>query len=277
MWIVALLWGGVGAPVAHAEDAEGITLTELGDIYPYLPPEGANNWDPQPLVDAIRGSGLTFTPKDVYALIDKEVHPAVTKVVADMAALFYDGKLKSLSQQRIDARKGQPRTSVDLDSSNFVVLFENFNDYENQRIEAEKTLGPLAGRSADESQSVYERRARAWTEQLVKRQGPFEGQAENTTFTVTLAARVDNRDGCDRAVADVLLGQIDFDLFRLGMGVKTLENIIDFQSTSTEMVRFTVEGERRFEAVGRCGTRAGNFKATLHRTFEGSWSGSGGF
>jgi hypothetical protein len=277
---VALILALLTTPGAQAQEdagASGIEITKLGDIYPHLPPEGARNWQPQPLVDAIRGSGLTFSPKDVYELVDNRVHPDVIKIVADMAALYYDGSMQPLSEMQAMARKGQPRTSLDLTEGNFVQLFEFFNDVQNEIAEAESRVGPKKPKQPDESVSVFERRVRAWEERRVKAVGPFEGRGEAMTFNLTLPATVQDRDGCKRPVAQVVLTDLDFDLFRTGMGVKALENVVEVSSGNIERMAFTVEGDRRFEALGRCNLTSTRLRATLQRTWEGAWTGSGSF
>ncbi|MCB9685078.1 MAG: hypothetical protein H6738_07355 [Alphaproteobacteria bacterium] len=265
---------------AHAEDTPGIVIEKVGDIYPVLPPPGATRWNPQPLLDAIKASTGTFTPKDVYELIDHEVRPDVVSAVAAKAALFYDpNNMVALSVQQQRARGGAMKQTVTLDGTNFAQLFETFSDYRNELTAADGRVAALGERRADESQSMYERRARAREEQLVKVRGPFEGRIGSTTFVITLPATVEERDGCSRAVAAWNANAIDFDLFRFTMGTTRAAsaNVALSQSPSIDKAWFVIDAQRRFEVLGKCGTTGSKAKVTMSRTPEGAWSGTAGF
>lgn len=271
LWLLAALWTGTAL-------AEDLVILSVADIYPLMPPPGAKHWDPAPVVAAVQASPTAFTPKDVYALVDAEVHPEVIKAVAARAALFYDPKWRPLAAQAADARRGQPATTVTVDEKNFVELFEFFNDAKNEITAAEARVGALGTRRDDESQSMFERRSRAHQEALVKARGPFEGRIEATTFSVSLPATVVERDGCKRSVASIPLEAVSFDLFRTGMGTRAASNPVTLVGTPTvDSAQFTTESPRRFEAVGRCGTTGTRLRMTLKRTWDGQWSGSGGF
>lgn len=266
--------------VAQAQDPPGIVIEKVGDIYPILPPAGATRWDPKPLLDAIKASTATFTPKDVYELVDRQVRPDVISAVAAKAALFYDpNAMIALSVQRERARGGAMKSTVTLDQNNFAVLFETFSDLRNDVAGADARIGELGDRRADESQSMYERRARTRDEQLVKARGPFEGRIAATTFAVTLPATVTDRDGCSRSVAAWNASAIDFELFRYTMGTKTSASapVALTASPAIDKVWFTIDGQRRFEIVGKCGTTGTKAKVTMSRTPEGAWSGQAGF
>ncbi|MCA9492076.1 MAG: hypothetical protein KC621_19220 [Myxococcales bacterium] len=266
--------------VAHAEDTPGIVIEKVGDIYPILPPPGATRWDPNPLIEAIKASTGTFTPKDVYELIDHEVRPDVVSAVAAKAALFYDkNNMVSLTVQQQRARGGAMKQTVTLDDNNFAQLFQTFSDHRDAIAGADARVGALGDRRSDESQSMYERRARARDEQLVKVRGPFEGRIANTTFTITLPATVQERDGCSRAVAAWNANAIDFDLFRYTMGTTRAASatVALTQSPSIDKAWFVIDAQRRFEVLGKCGTTGSKAKVTMTRTPEGAWSGSAGF
>jgi hypothetical protein len=48
-------------------------------------------------------------------------------------------------------------------------------------------------------------------------------------------------------------------------------------SPTIDKAWFTVEGTRRFEAIGRCGTTATRVRLTLNRGHDGAWTGNGQF
>lgn len=258
----------------------GIVINKVADIYPILPPAGARSWDPKPLIDAIKSSTATFTPKDVYELIDRKVRPDVITPVAAKAGLFYDpNSMLAIADQQAKARGAAMKSSLTLDSATFVQLFEFFQDMKNELDAAEARVGPLQPQQGNETQSIFERRARSHQEQVVKARGPFEGRIQNTTFVVTLDAAVTDRDGCSRSVATWDAGAVSFDLFRLGMGTTKASTALVALSTSptVEKAQFTLENPRRFEILGRCGTTASKGRITMTRTPEGAWSGTAAF
>ncbi len=279
-WFLAA-WMALPGGVAWAEDPKpaptGIVITKVADIYPILPPPGAKTWDPKPLVDAIKASTSTFTPKDVYELIDRKVRPDVITPVAVKAGLFYDpNSMLALSDQQAKARGAAPKQTLTLDAAQFVQVFEFFQDMKNELAGADARVGPLPPQAGNETPSIFERRARSHQEQLVKARGPYEGRMQNTTFAVTLPATVSERDGCSRAVATWDGNGVAFDLFRLGMGTtKASTAIVQLTNSPTvEKAQFTVETPRRFEVLGRCGTAGKTARITMSRTAEGVWSGS---
>ena len=176
---MALVWSLVGA--AWAQD---LVITKFEDILPLLPPPDATKWDPKPLVDAIGKSTFAFTPNHYYTLVDRAANTEVVKIVAAKAAVYYDPKALPIDVQAANARRGQPKATIPLGTSNFVELFEFFNDVKNDSDAATAQIGPAAPRGPDESANLYERRIRARQEQLVKATGPFEGRIEATTFQV---------------------------------------------------------------------------------------------
>ncbi len=275
MIVLALaMWGALAA------EPTPIVITKVGDIYPVLPPAGATKWDPNPLITAIKATEATFTPKDVYELIDRQVRADVITAVAAKAALFYDpNTMLALSVQQERARGGAPKQTVTLDQTSFVQLFEAFSDHRNEVQQVEQRVGALGDRRADESQSMYERRARTREEQLVKARGPFDGRIGGTTFAVTLPATVQERDGCSRSVATWDANVVSFDLFRYTMGTTRSSSaaVALTASPSVEKAWFTVDNPRRFEVIGRCGTTGTKAKITMSRTPEGAWSGTAGF
>ena len=277
--LLMLLLCASSAGAAETPAAEGgIVVAELADIYPHLPPEGARSWDPKPLIEAIRASSFEFTPKHVYELIDRQVHVEVIKTVAARAALFYDpATMLPLSAQSERARQGAMKQTVTLDERSFVQLFEFFSDVHNDLAEVEKRVGPLQPRQPNETQSMFERRARARDERLVKERGPFEARVANTTFALTLPAQVVERDGCARAVASWDATAVSFDLFRSTMGTTkaSAAPVTLTASPTIELARFTVDGTRRFEVLGRCGTTASRVRLNLNRSPEGQWTGNG--
>jgi hypothetical protein len=258
----------------------GIVVNKVADIYPILPPAGAKSWDPKPLIDAIKASTATFTPKDVYELIDRKVRPDVIAPVAAKAGLFFDpNSMLAISDQQAKARGSAMKQSLTLEDATFVQLFEFFQDMKNELDAAEARVGPLQAQQGSETQSIFERRARSHQEQVVKARGPFEGRIQNTTFVVTLSASVSDRDGCSRSVATWDAGAVSFDLFRLGMG-NTKVSVLPVQlsaSPTVEKAQFTLENPRRFEILGRCGTTATKGRITMSRTPEGVWTGTASF
>ena len=274
----ALLWLSILTSAAPAEDGDGgIVITKLEDIYPLLPPEGATKWDPAPVVEAVKASDFEFTPKHAYELIDREVHPEIVQMVCAKAALFYDPTWKPLHVTAADARRGQPAETLSLTESSFVRLFEFFNDAQNDIAAAEGRVGPLTAQQASESGSMFERRKRKRDEDLARARGPHHGRIEATTFDLTFGATTAERGGCSRAVSEVDLSSLSFDLFRLGMGVRDVSNAVAVKSSSIESARFTTESPRRFEVLGRCGTKGSRLRLTMARTHDGQWSGSGTF
>jgi hypothetical protein len=265
------------ALTAAAPAEDGITITKLEDIYPLLPPPGATKWDPAKVVEAVHASDYEFTPKHAYELVDRQVHPEIVKAVCAKAALFYDPSWKPMSVIAAEARRGQPAQTIPLTNADFVRLFEFFNDVKNELEAAEGRIGPLQAQQSSESVSMFERRARKRDEDLTRARGPHEGRIEATTFDLTLDATTADRDGCSRAVAEVDLSNLSFDLFRVGMGVKEVSNPVTVKSSSIESARFTAESPRRFEVLGRCGTKSTRLRMTLVRTWDGKWSGAGTF
>jgi hypothetical protein len=255
----------------------GIVITKVADIYPVLPPPGAKSWDPKPLIDAIKVSPTVFTPKDVYELVDRKVRADVIQPVAAKAGLFYDPTARpAISDQQIAARAPAMKQTVTYADGQFVQLFEFFVDRKNDLAAAETRVGPLEPQKGTESQSIFERRARSHQEQVVKAKGPPEGRIQNTTFVVTLAATVSERDGCSRAVAVWDGAAVSLDVFRLGMGTtKASTALVQLTNSPTvEKAQFTLENPRRFEILGRCGTTGKQGRVTMSRTPEGVWSGT---
>jgi hypothetical protein len=253
-------------------------INRVEDIYPLLPPPGARSWDPTPVVAAVNASTFAFTPKHYYEVIDKQVPPEIVKAVAAKAAVFYDANALPLSVQAANARRGQPSQTINVGASDFVVLFEFFNDVQNDILEAEGRLGPLQPRGSTESVNVYEKRVRAREEALVRARGPLEGRIEATTFLLDLPASVVERDGCKRSVTTMEMTSIPIELFRTGMGARTTTAVMDTKAAPTiEKAQFTIESPRRFEVIGRCGTTGTRLRLTAKRTFDGKWTGQGGF
>lgn len=258
--------------------APGPVINRVEDIWPLLPPPGTKTWNPQPVVDAVNASPHVFTPKDYYACVDHAVPADITKAVAARAAVFYDPSALPLTTLAANARRGQPAQTIPVGASDFTVLFEFFNDVQNDLTEAESHAPPDTPQAPSESQSMYERRMRARDEALVQARGPFEGRIEATTFQVDLPASVVDKDGCKRSYAVVDMSVIPIDLFRVGMGTRATTAIVDTRSSATvETARFTVENPRRFEVVGRCGTTGTKAHLTMKRTYDGKWSAQGGF
>jgi hypothetical protein len=106
--------------------ADDVVITQVADIYPKLPPEGAKAWDPAPLVQGIYASPFEFTPKHVYELIDASVRPEVIQAVAARAALFYDPGALPLGTLAANARLGQAKQTLTLDERSFAILFESY-------------------------------------------------------------------------------------------------------------------------------------------------------
>jgi hypothetical protein len=253
-------------------------IRKFEDIFPLLPPEGAKRWDPQPLAQAIGKSEFQFTPNHYYELLDKHVHPDITKIVSARAGLFYDPNALALDQQQQRARQGHTPSTIPVTASNFLELFEFFNDRKNEFDAAEAKVGPLAPQGSSETTSAYERRARTRLESLVKARGPSEGEIDATSFALDLPAGVVERDGCKRSVTSMDMSEITLDLFRAAAGTTATNSPISVAGSSTvESARFTLEAPKRFEVVGRCGTTATKLRMTVHRTWDGHWSGQGGF
>ena len=270
--------GSAAPAVAEEPEDKGIVIATFDDIFPKLPPEGARQWDPAPLVEAIGRSEFTFTPNHYYELLDKRVHPEVVKMVCAKAAVFCDPNALPLDEIEARARAGQTPVTKSLTQSNFVELFEFFNDVKNDLDRAEANVGPLAPMGRSESVSVYERRARTRLERLAKARGPAEGRVEATTFQLSLPAAPADRDGCMRSVATVDVSNLTLDLFRTAAGSTATHNTVAVRGSSTiDAARFTIENPKRFEVLGRCGTTGKTLRMTLNRTWDGSWSGSGGF
>lgn len=261
-------------PAWSADDDEPIVINRVRDIYPLLPPPDARHWDPTPVVEAIEQSSGTFTPADAYALVDREAPPEIIEAMSHRAALFYDPSWRSLDAQRIAARTPQPPQTISVGQGDFAVLFEFFNDVKNDIAQEEAALGPLQ-RGPSETDSLFERRSRKHTEDLIRATGPHEARIEATTFNITLPASTQQRDGCSRAVASVDLSALDFELFRLGMGVRSAYNDVKLRSSTIESARFDTRSGGRFEALGRCGSTGKQAKLSLTRTHDGVWSGTG--
>lgn len=275
--MVMLFWS---IAAAQSPAPSGIVINKLADIYPALPPAGARSWDPNPLIAAIKASPATFTPKDVYELIDRKVRPDVITPVAAKAGLFFDpNSMLALSDQQARARGGAMKQTLTLDHTSFVQLFEFFQDAKNDLDAAEARVGPLQPQQGNETQNLYERRARAHQEQVVRARGPIEGRVQGATFVVTLPAAQAERDGCARAVAAWDANPVSFDLFRLAMGTTKASGVpVTLASSPTvEKAQFTLENPRRFEIVGRCGTAGSKGRITMTRTPEGAWTGSASF
>jgi hypothetical protein len=275
--LLILWWCGLVSAVAA--DAAPITISKFEDIVPLLPPPGASKWDPAPLVAGIGASTFPFTPKHYYALVDRgNVHPDVVKAVAAKAAVFYDPNAKPLAVIAQNARQTASPSTITLGQSNFVELFEFFNDVKNDLAAAEAAAGPNTPQGASENANIYERRVRTREEKLVAAKGPIEGKVDRTTFVVDLPASVLDQGGCKRSVATVDLDELSFDLFRTAMGtVAPVAKVTLTGSTNLETAQFTIEGSRRFEAIGRCGTTGTKLKMSMSRTWDGKWAGSGAF
>lgn len=273
-----LTWSaGVAEAADPAPEPTGIVINKVADIYPILPPPGAKSWDPKPLVDAIKASTATFTPKDVYDLVDHKVRPDVIQPVAAKAGLFYDpNSMLAISDQQAKARGAAMKQTITVDGPQFVQVFEFFNDMKNEIASATTRVGALEPQKPNETASIYERRARSHQEQVVKALGPYEGRIQNTTFVVTLPATQQDKDGCNRAVAVWDGAPVSFDLFRLGMGTTKASTVMVAlaNSPTVEKAQFTVEPPRRFEVLGRCGTTGKQVRLTMSRTPEGAWSGT---
>ena len=269
-WSLALAQQPAPAP-------SGIVINKVADIYPVLPPAGAKSWDPKPLIDAIKASPTQFTPKDVYELIDRKVRTDVIQPVAAKAGLFYDpNSMLAISDQQVKARATAMKQTLTYDNTSFVQLFEFFSDIKNELAAAEARVGPLQAQQGNETQSIFERRARSHQEQVVKAKGPPEGRIQNASFVVTLTASVSDRDGCSRAVAVWDGAAVSFDLFRLGMGTtKSSSAIVQLTNSPTvEKAQFTLDSPRRFEILGRCGTTGKQGRITMSRSVDGVWTGT---
>jgi hypothetical protein len=277
--LLVLWWCSLVSAVAADAAATSITISKFEDIAPLLPPPGASKWDPAPLVAGIGASTFTFTPKHYYALVDRgNVHPDVVKAVAAKAAVFYDPSAKPLPTQAQTARQSAPASTVPLNQGNFVELFEFFNDVKNDLAAAESSAGSTAPQSASESINAYERRVRTRDEKLVALKGPIEGKVDKTTFVVDLPASVVEQGGCKRSVSSVTLDELSFDLFRTAMGtVAPTARVSVGGSTNIETAQFSIEGSRRFEVIGRCGTTGTKLHLSMSRTWDGKWTGQGGF
>ncbi|MEQ1507864.1 MAG: hypothetical protein ABMB14_36890, partial [Myxococcota bacterium] len=277
-WLFVWLGFGIAEAQEPAPAPTGITITRPEDIYAKLPPPGATQWDSAPLVAGVTASTFPFTPKHYYDLLDHEVPPEILRVVAAKAAVFYDPNALPLPRIAANARRGAPKSTVQLDAAHFVVLFEFFNDAKNDLAEADTRVGPLAPRGPSETVNLYERRVRARDEALAKARGPVEGRIEGTTFMVDLPATVAETGGCKRSVATADMSAIAFELFRGALGtIATTAAVKTPNSPTIEAARFTLENPRRFEVIGRCGTTGTKLRMTLTRTFDGTWSGQGGF
>ena len=170
------------------------------------------------------------------------------------------------------------KSTIALGPSNFVELFEFFNDTKNDLAAAEASVGKVTPQGPTETINLYERRMRTREENLIKAKGPIEGRIDHTTFTVDLPAVVTERDGCSRSVATADMSELPFDLFRGAMGtVAAAAKLSMSGSTNIETAQFTIEGARRFEAIGRCGTTGTKLKLTMSRSWDGKWTGAGGF
>jgi hypothetical protein len=277
LWMLGLaLAPSVGAE--EPEEAEAaLVVARFEDIEPMLPPAGARQWDPGPLVEAIARSSFTFTPKHYYELLDKRVHVDVVKIVASRSGVFYDPAALPLDEIQARSRRGQTSAQVALGSSNFVEMFEFFNDRKNELDAAEARIGPSKPKGSNESDSVFEKRERVRLERLAHARGPTEGRIEATTFQVDLPAAVVDRDGCRRSVAQVDMTDIPLELFRTTAGTTATNAPIAVSGASLESARFTLETPKRFEALGRCGTTGTRLRLTMQRTWDGKWTGQGGF
>ncbi len=260
--------------IAVAQDDAPIVIDRVRDIYPLLPPEDARRWDPAPVVEAIEASDGTFTPADVYALVDRRAPAPIIEAVSHKASLFYDPSWRPLDEQRIAARIPQPAQTLTLTASDFVILFEFFNDVKNDIAAAETALGSLR-RGPSETDSLFERRSRQHTEERIRATGLHEARIASTTFAITLPASTQTLDGCARPVASVDLSALDFDLYRTGVGTRSVRNAIALRSSSIESARFDTNNGARFEVLGRCGGSGRKATLSISRTHDGAWSGTG--
>lgn len=274
-----ILWCTLFDALAADPAPSAISITKFEDIEPALPPPTATKWNPEPLVAGINASTFAFTPKHYYTLVDRGgVNADVLKAVAAKAAVFYDPNAKPLAEQARLARQGAAKSNISIGPDNFVEVLEFFNDAKNDLAAADASVGKATPQGANETIHLYERRMRTRDENLVKAKGPIEGRVDNATFTVILPATVVEQGGCKRSVSTVDLNEVPFDLFRTTMGaVSSTAKLTLTGATNLETAQFSIEGSRRFEAIGRCGTTGATLRLTMSRTFDGKWSGTGAF
>ncbi|MEQ1569164.1 MAG: hypothetical protein ABMA64_26245, partial [Myxococcota bacterium] len=177
-------------PSAPPAAPSTISVNRVEDIYAALPPPGARSWDSAPLVAGINASAFTFTPKHYYDVLDHGCPPEVTKAVAAKAAVFYDAKAIPLPVIAANARAGQAPATITVPSSEFVVLFEFFNDAQNEILVAEQQIPGSPDQAPGETLNAFERRMRTREEALVRARGPVEGRIAATTFVLDLPAVV---------------------------------------------------------------------------------------
>jgi hypothetical protein len=272
--LFALTLSVVATP-AFAQDAPGIEIRRLGDIYPHLPPPGATRWTADKLVAAVEASSVRYSPKDVYELIDKEVPEPVIKAVAAKVGLFYDGSQLPLHVQAQQARQGAAAETIAVNEGNFADFFGWFEKVFAD-IEAAEDQVALPLRKPNETESQYERAVRAADEDRVRLVGPHEGRIQMATFELSLPATVQNKDGCDRPVAVGDASSVDFNLFRDTMGTRLTETLVQITSRSVDKMAFTVT-PRSLYAMGRCGAKSSRLEMTLKRSADGAWTGNGDF
>ncbi|MEN0063265.1 MAG: hypothetical protein AAGA48_14015 [Myxococcota bacterium] len=266
LWIFALQAGFA---------ADEIVIERPADIVPLLPPPDATQWDASKVVEAIRVSAYSFTPSDVYDLVDRQAPARVVEAVAQRAGEPYDPTWRPIDAIAAEARQGQTGETLKLDAATIGRLFTTLEGLQKEVDRARRSVAPLAPRGSGETARLYERRARRHAIDVVRAVGPAQGRIEATTFEVVLPVAQETRGGCKRPVALADLSAMPFSTFRAGMGVLHRVNEVSVTSSTIEHAEFSVNNGFRFEIWGRCGEVAEEARIVMRRTHDGQWSGRG--
>ena len=239
--------------------------------------------------EALELSDHEWKTKDVYALVDLDLDPSLAEKAAAKAGIFWTGGTSLSELTNTGRASAQPQT-IKLTNSDFVILFEEMNDYKNGQDLAVKGVGDLAPRPAHEDDNQYQLRERKHEEAVVSARAPWEGKVDATSFEAELTGGFTAYDGsCTQAHINVDLSMIQFDLFRTAMGGLRVEVPIAVTSKNVEKAQFTAVSPYRFEAWSNpicvsSGAAAGlasqgsKLKITFKRTFDSdSWTGTGEF
>jgi hypothetical protein len=241
------------------------------------------------IAEAIELSSHTFTVKDVYALVDLDLDPALAEKAAKKAGIFWNGAA-SLNQIAADGRASASPQTLSLKNSDLVILFEEINEYKNAEAQAIKAVGELAPRASHEDDNKYQLRKRKHDEAMAHARAPWEGKIDATTFQGEFTGSFTVYDGsCTQAHINVDLSMVKFELFRTAMGGLRVEVPIQATSKNIQKAQFSAMGAYRFEAwstpicvsSGAAASLAGQgskLKITFKRTHDSdTWTGTGEF
>ncbi|NCG17681.1 MAG: hypothetical protein GWP91_01515 [Rhodobacterales bacterium] len=242
------------------------------------------------LTGAIAKTNFDWAFEDVYVLVDLDMPPDIIKMAAGKAGMFYTGNEKSLTKIAADGRETASARTIVLNNSDFVILFETYNDIKYEEEAIRERIGDFKAREEHETDDVFFLRKRKYDEGLLAAVSPVVGKIDKLTFEAMLTGGFTPHDGsCTQGLIEIDLNQISFDLFRYALGGRRVMVPINIADSNVASAKFEANKGQKFTALSSpvcvsAGAAAGlagqgsKFKVTFSRMHdENVWSGTGSF